>query len=176
MFSIRNRFLITTCLLTTLVSFVCLTFGAWLLFLQLKNSSIKLLNSGKETVQASIDFEFLKLGNDTKILASLSDFIKEIESRQNLAVLKIAEKFKKESELSDVSSYDNDGNPISLGSDNKQYINFFSNSKNKTLFEGFKKAMVGDSTSKLFSDEGLKIIHLSPIFSEKQKVCGILST
>jgi hypothetical protein len=102
------------CFLIALASSVCLTFGAWLLFIQLKNSSLKLLNSAKETIQSSIEYEYLKLGSDTKILASLSDFIKEIESRQNFAVLKIAEKFQNESELSEVSSYDNEGNPISL--------------------------------------------------------------
>lgn len=108
----------------------------------------------------------------------MSDFIKEIESRQNLAVLKIAEKFQQEFELSEVSSYDNDGNPISLGTNkkNNQFINFFSETKNKPLFNEFKSALNGNSTSKIFSDNSLKIINLSPIFSAKQKVCGILST
>ena len=178
MFSIRNRFLITMCFLIALASSVCLTFGAWLLFIQLKNSSLKLLNSAKETLQSSIEYEFLKLGSDTKILASLTDFIKEIESRQNFAVLKIAEKFQNESELSEVSSYDNDGNPISLGGDkkNKQFINFFSDSNNKPLFDGFKGALNGKSNSNLFVNSHVKIINISPIISAKQKVCGILST
>ncbi|KAB8040972.1 HAMP domain-containing protein [Silvanigrella paludirubra] len=178
MFSIRNRFLITMCFLIALASSVCLTFGAWLLFIQLKNSSLKLLNSAKETLQSSIEYEFLKLGSDTKILASLSDFIKEIESRQNFAVLKIAEKFQNESELSEVSSYDNDGNPISLGGDKKntQFINFFSDSNNKPLFDGFKGALNGKSNSNLFVNSHVKIINISPIISAKQKVCGILST
>jgi class 3 adenylate cyclase/HAMP domain-containing protein len=178
MFSIRNRFLITMCFLIALASSVCLTFGAWLLFIQLKNSSLKLLNSAKETIQSSIEYEYLKLGSDTKILASLSDFIKEIESRQNFAVLKIAEKFQNESELSEVSSYDNEGNPISLGGDKKntQFINFFSDSNNKPLFDGFKTALNGKSTSNLFVNSHVKIINISPIISAKQKVCGILST
>jgi len=166
------------CFLIALASSVCLTFGAWLLFIQLKNSSLKLLNSAKETIQSSIEYEYLKLGSDTKILASLSDFIKEIESRQNFAVLKIAEKFQNESELSEVSSYDNEGNPISLGGDKKntQFINFFSDSNNKPLFDGFKTALNGKSTSNLFVNSHVKIINISPIISAKQKVCGILST
>ncbi|MGY3804344.1 adenylate/guanylate cyclase domain-containing protein [Pigmentibacter ruber] len=177
MFSIRNRFLFLMCGLTALVSTVCLTFGAWLLFLQLKNSSFKILNSAKETLNTSLDFQFLKLDGDSRIIANFSQFIKEIESRQSLAVLKIAKKFQEELELSDVHSYDNDGNPISLGeSGNQTFINFFSENKNKILFDSFKQALDGKNSSKFMSSNNLKIIHLSPVISENKKVCGILST
>ena len=177
MFSIRNRFLLLMCGLTALVSTVCLAFGAWLLFLQLKNSSLKILNSAKETLNTSLDFQFLKLDGDSRIIANFSQFIKEIESRQSLAVLKIAKKFQEELELSDVHSYDNDGNPISLGeSGNQSFINFFSENKNNILFDSFKQALEGKKSSKFMSNNNLKIIHLSPVISENKKVCGILST
>ena len=178
MFSIRNRFLIAMCILSSLASTVCLLFGAWLLFIQLKNTSLKSLNSGKETLESSIDYEFLKLSSDTKILAGLSEFIKEIESRQNLAVLKIAQKFQEQSQLSDVSSYDNDGNPITTEKENNEFkfINFFSEKKNSPLFQNFKDAQMGKPSSKLFSDNNIKFIHISPVISNNKKVCGILTT
>ncbi len=177
MFSIRNRFLILMCGLTALVSTVCLAFGAWLLFLQLKNSSFKILKSAKETVITSLDFQFLKLDGDTRIIANFSQFIKEIESRQSLAVLKIAQKFRDELELSDVHTYDNDGNPISLGETKNQiYINFFSEKRNSILHDNFKMALNGKNSAKFISTNDLKIMHFSPIVSENKKVCGILST
>lgn len=177
MFSIRNRFLILMCGLTALVSSVCLAFGAWLLFIQLKNSSFKILKSAKETLITSLDFQFLKLDSDSRIIANFSQFIKEIESRQSFAVLKIAKKFQNELELSDVHSYDNDGNPISLGdSKNQTFINFFSENKNSSMFENFRTALDGKNSAKFISTNNLKIMHFSPIVSENKKVCGILST
>lgn len=178
MFSIRNRFLITMSILSALTSSVCLLFGAWLLLTQLKNTSFKSLNSAKETLKSSIEYEFLKLSSDTKILASLSEFIKEIESRQNLAVLEIAKKFQEESQLSDVASYDNEGNPIAINKEigSLNFINFFSDKKNQSLFQNFKDAQIGQTSLKIFSDNMIKLINISPIVSSKQKICGILKT
>lgn len=167
------------CFLTAFAASICLYFGAWLFFSQLKNSSLKTLRTGKETLQATINYEFLKLISDTKILASLSDFINKIESRQGLAVLKIAEKFQEEMQLSEVSSYDNDGNPISLNNKEKDKapLNFFSNEQNKPLFSDFKNALIGKANARFYSgSKEIKFIFIAPIVSAKKNVCGILTT
>lgn len=177
MFTIRNRFLLLMCGLTAFVSTVCLAFGAWLLLIQLNNSSYKILNSAKENLITSIDFQFLKIASDSKIIANFSQFISKIEARQSLAVLKIATNFKEELGLSEIHSYDNDGNPISLGENgNQQYINFFSEKNNKTLQDNFRLALEGNTSSTIFAGKSLKIMNFSPIYAENKKICGILST
>lgn len=178
MFSIRNRFLITMSILVVFVSIFCLSFGAWLLFIQLKNTSFKSLRSGKEMLQSSIDFEFLKLNSDSKILSGLAEFIKEIESRKNSAVLKLVQNFKDQTQISEISSYDNDGNLIAtqIENSNSKFLNFFSDNKNKPLFQNFKEAQIGNSSATLYSDSSIKFIDISPIISVRKKVCGILVT
>ncbi|KAB8033747.1 adenylate/guanylate cyclase domain-containing protein [Fluviispira multicolorata] len=179
MHSIRIRFLISMCILVSITSFICLFFGGWLFFEQLRNSSINRLGTGREILNAVINYEFIKLKSDSKILSNLSDFIKKVEARQSQAVLKVAKKFQEQMLIDDFSSYDNDGNPIALADEtNKENIlNFFSLPKNKDIELSFKEALKGNSSIRFHVEsEKVNFTSISPVISDKKSICGILTT